>query len=94
MKKIFAIIAVMALMLTFFAACGKKKGNIDFSGDNSSTVVAPSQNSSTTSSEVSSEDEELNDAWGNVSIGVDTDSITSKPSSSKPATISKHRNIK
>lgn len=85
MKKIIATIAVMALMLTFFAACGKKRGDVDFQGGNQSTVVAPSDNSSTTSSEVSSEIKDIEDIWGNVSISVDTDSITSKPSTSKPS---------
>ncbi len=86
MKKIIAIIAVMAVMLTFFAACGKKKGELDFSGDNNSKVVAPTGSTANTSSEISSEDKELDDAWGNVSISVDIDSVTSKPASSKPAT--------
>ena len=62
MKKIIAIIAVMAVMLTFFAACGKKKGDVDFSGDNNSKVVAPTNSTTNTSSEISSEDKELNDA--------------------------------
>ena len=86
LKKIIAIIAAMAFMLTFFAACGKRKGDVDFSGDNSSKVTAPNNSKGSTTSEVSSSEiKDIEDIWGNVSISVDTDSITSKPSSSKPA---------
>ena len=83
MKKVFAIIAVMGVMLTFFAACGKKKSDIDFEGGNQSTIFAPNGSNSGTSS-ISSEDKELDDAWGNVSVGIGADQTSSK----KPTTSS------
>ena len=83
-RKTICILCVFTMVFSY-AACGKKKGDVDFSGDNNSKVVAPTNSTTNTSSEISSEDKELNDAWGNVSISVDTDSVTSKPASSKPS---------
>jgi hypothetical protein len=82
MKKILAVLVIFMFILTVFAACGRRRGNMigtDSFPDlpNASSKV---NGTDTPSKEVTSA--EIEDAWGNTSIDNDAGNSSSSSSSS------------